>query len=162
MADLVTHTGIGLLVALGLPSRWAVPLAVGSCLPDLVSRVPQILVSVSSRFIPWPDWLSVAFGAFHTPIGCMLWSLVLGLLARPQDRAVACAGFMVGSVLHLGVDVLQDHHGIGYLLGFPASYHDVELGWIGSEATTPWAGWVLGVACVLWGLRLYRDRRESR
>ena len=65
---------------------------------------------------------------------------------------------LVGAATHIGLDVLQDHHGCGYALAFPLSSKVFELGWIGSQATVEWAPWLALITALAWGLRVMRTR----
>jgi len=51
--------------------------------------------------------------------------------------------------LHLALDVLQSHHGAGYMLMFPLATGSFEFGWIGSEATVPFALPLSGLAALV-------------
>ena len=151
VADLITHMGAGLIVALGLPRRWAVPVAVGCALPDLVSRLPGMVVA---RIPGLPEVAQYPWGAFHTPVAVLPLAVLSALCFQERDRWVVFGGVGLGGALHFGLDVLQDHHGVGYHLCFPVHYGDWELGWIGSEATTAIAPWIGVAAVVGWGIRL--------
>lgn len=89
----------------------------------------------------------------HTPIGTILW---VALASQAfADRRVAASWLGVGALTHYGLDLLQDHHGMGYRLFVPLSGWRFELGVMGSEATVPFAPWLLVVTLVL---ALWRSR----
>lgn len=160
MADLVTHVCTGLLPAAVFFPRAVVPLAVGTVLPDLTGRVPQMgLMLLDIRL---PNRLLWALDVAHTPIAQTLLALALGQLLVDGQRTRGTAWLLVGVALHFALDVLQDHHGNGYYVAFPFSLHRFELGWIGSEATVDWAPWVLLVTCVVGAGRLLIERRKRR
>jgi hypothetical protein len=71
------------------------------------------------------------------PIGIAVQSWMVAMLFREEQRRVAFWNLFAGGMLHLGVDLLQFHFGMGYLLLFPFSNWDYEVGWMGSEATVP-------------------------
>ena len=61
-----------------------------------------------------------------------------GAVLDPAGK-VGAANLLGGMLLHMAIDLLQSHLGVGYPLLFPFSTHAVELGLIGSEATVPLA-----------------------
>jgi hypothetical protein len=56
-----------------------------------------------------------------------------GPLGLQDLRRSAFLDLVGAMALHLGLDLLQDHQGVGYLLAYPFSDVLFELGWIGSE-----------------------------
>jgi hypothetical protein len=148
-----------------LVPRWrlSVIAAVGTTLPDLASRLPsQLLEQLWLRGVAVPDWLMTPWGVFHLPLPLVLICVLIALGFRPSDRAAVLGALWVGVALHLGVDLLQDHHGQGYRLLFPLSHMDVELGLIHSEATPVLAPWFALVTGGAWTLRLWlRQVREG-
>jgi len=138
VADLITHGCVAVLFRLGQQSPGGVASFVaGTCLPDL-SRVPAMLFTRLRYDAPWiPEWLCYVWGPLHVPVGVLLQSYGVALLFRDEQRRAAFLNLVLGGFLHLAVDVLQFHFGQGYLLLFPFSTWDWELGWIGSEATVP-------------------------
>ena len=137
MADLVTHVCSGLLPAALVWPRAVVPLAIGTVLPDLSGRVPQMALVALDLDVVLPGRVLWMLDVAHTPVAQ---ALLVGLLAQAfRDRGRVAGWMLVGVALHFALDVLQDHHGNGYYLLFPASVERWELGWIGSEATVAWA-----------------------
>ena len=138
MADLVTHGCIAVLARLGQRHPAGVATFVlGTCLPDL-SRVPAMVFTRLRYDAPWiPEWLCYVWGPLHVPVGVALTSYLVALLFRDDARRSAFVNLLLGGMLHLLVDVFQFHFGQGYLLLFPVSTWDWELGWVGSEATVP-------------------------
>lgn len=155
MADLVTHLASALLPGVGLkrPDH-AVLLALGAALPDLGGRAPGILAEIldSAGHTP-PGWLPVPFGVLHQPVGGALFAILLAFLLPARDRPAGAGLLAGGVVLHLALDVLQHHHGFGYSLFVPFAFSRFELGWIGSEATVPWAPWLALATVLAWGVR---------
>lgn len=163
MADLVTHLASALIPGVALRPDRAVLLGLGAAIPDLAGRTPGI-VSEALAFagIVSPEWVPTLFGLAHQPIGG---ALVAGLLAwtLPEEERPAGAGLLVcGVLLHLALDVLQDHHGYGYFLLVPFDYGRYELGCMGSEDTVLLAPWLALLTGLVWGARLgwawWRDR----
>ncbi len=134
----------------------------GNVLPDLLARLPaEAFILVQKAGLPVPPVLLHGWGPLHIPSGMLLASLALCLLfPRDQQRAVF-ANLLGGMLLHLAVDVLQDHAGAGYLLLFPFSTAPYELGWIGSEATVFIAPLMALAALAAWWGPLQRARKLS-
>ena len=140
MADLVTHVCTGLLPATLLWRRATVPLAIGTVLPDLSGRVPQMGLVAVGLDDDLPERLLWMLDVAHTPVAQLC---LVGLLAQAfRDRLQVGGLLALGVGLHFALDVLQDHHGNGYYLLFPGTTARWEAGLIGSEATVPWAPWI--------------------
>ncbi len=148
MADLITHSCTALLwkVATVGPvtpssSRWRLPptlatFVLGTCLPDLLGRVPAMGLLVASwQFPQIPSWTIYFWSVFHMPVGIALTSVIVAQCWRAGERAGAFRQLLGGGMLHVAVDLLQTHLGVGYLLLFPFSTWDYEMGLIGSEDT---------------------------
>jgi hypothetical protein len=121
----------------------------GTCLPDL-SRVPAMLFTRLRYDAPWiPEWLCYAWGPLHVPVGIVLVSYGVALAFRDEERRWAFANLALGGLLHLAVDIFQFHFGMGYMLLFPLSTWDWELGWVGSEATVPVVPFLLPATILL-------------
>lgn len=136
MADLVTHSCVAYLVK-AVPDRPHVATFVlGTCLPDLLARVPSMGLTWLRWSLPAiPEWLVYVWVPFHMPAGVLLASFLLAFLFPETGRRVVFLNLLGGGALHIAVDLLQRHFGVGYLLLFPFSWWDFELGWIGSEDT---------------------------
>lgn len=160
VADLVTHLSTGVLPAALFAPRYLGPVALGTVMPDATGRVPQMAFVILD--VPLPNAILWAFDVMHQPVPQVLCASLVALAFAVEDRTRAWLGLLVGVALHFGLDVLQDHHGQGYFLLFPASLMRWELGWIGSEATVhvaPFVGLVtLGVVVgrLLWRARQAR------
>lgn len=166
MPDLATHLcsvlAPGALLVGWHPSgrRWAGPVAltaVATAAPDVLSRVPGLALEwVDRTLAPMPAWVGFPFGVLHMPIG-LVCSVVLAVAwFVPQHRRLAGACLGIGAALHLGLDLLQDHHGHGYVLAWPVSGATFELGLVGSEASVAWAPVLVVLTCGLWTLALRR------
>lgn len=136
MADLFTHACAAVLVRLGRPSpAWVPTFVAGTCLPDL-SRVPQMVFTrLRWDFPAIPEPLCYVWAPMHLPVGIALMSYLAALVFPEAVRRRAFGELLLGGLLHLAVDLMQTHFGMGYLLLFPVSEWDYELGWIGSEDT---------------------------
>ncbi len=137
MADLLTHGCTAILVkaCTRRADRVAVFVA-GTCLPDVLGRVPPMALTRLRWDQPAiPEWLVYVWGPLHMPIGVVATAYAFSFLFASPGRKVIFRNLLGGGLLHIAVDLLQFHFGVGYLLLFPLSMWDFELGWIGSEAT---------------------------
>lgn len=141
MADLVTHGCVAVLWTC-LPWRTSpggshvAPFVLGTCLPDLLSRVPSAAVTVARwRWPGIPEEAIHLFAPLHMPVGIVIAALLASHAFREEVRPAIARALVGGGLLHLAVDLPQRHLGVGYLLLYPFSTRDVELGWIGSEDT---------------------------
>lgn len=147
MADLITHTCVALLVKAATrgpapaSSSWPLPPTVatfvlGTCLPDLLGRVPSMALTTLRWSVPAiPEWTIYVWGPLHMPFGILVASILVAQAFRDGERRSAAAQLTGGGLVHMAVDLLQSHLGAGYLLLFPFSLWDFELGLIGSEDT---------------------------
>lgn len=166
MADLVTHLCSALLPGAFVRSPWVPLIGVGTVLPDALGRaVPLFLERVQLAGIALPDELIWPWGALHGPSGMLLTAPLLALAFVRSQQGPALASLWLGAALHLGLDVLQFHHGQGYPLLAPVSWATFELGWISSEATVPLAWPLLSVTAAAWlprGLARWAGRASAR
>lgn len=136
MADLITHTCAAVLFKCATKGPYPATFIAGTCLPDLLGRVPAMGLSVVRWKLTWiPEPLIYLWNPLHMPVGIALGSALVSLLFPAKDRKNSFYALLGGGMLHLAVDLLQRHFGVGYLLFFPFSLWDFELGWISSEAT---------------------------
>jgi hypothetical protein len=158
VADLLTHWSLAVLVKAGVGWR-DVPLFVaGSLLPDLMARLPPLALELLARpFGGAPPWLSYVWVPMHLPTGMLLLGFVLCLLFPVDRRRVVFANLVAGMALHLGVDLLQDHLGVGYQLLFPLWGRPFELGIYGSEDSVWVAPFLSAAALMVW----WRRRRSA-
>lgn len=159
MADLLTHALVPwlLVVPKGGPERgfWALQ---GGVLPDLLGRVPAVLLVGAERYLepgprPWLEASLFGLEVLHSPLGLLpaLAAVALALPARllgPLPRHTILGWMGLGAATHLLLDAMQHHLSPSYAFFWPISDRAVELGWIGTEDTL-WLGPVLlGVAVV--------------
>lgn len=162
MADLVTHLCTALLPGAFLRGRALGAVVLGVALPDLISRAPALGLELLDRIgvVPIPDVLLLPWGVYHEPVALLLACGLLSLAFVRRDRAVALIGLIGGCALHLGLDLLQDHHGQGYFLLAPCSLQRFELGLVGSEATVPLAlPLALTTSVTWWTVGVWRRKR---
>jgi len=146
VADLLTHGAAAVLVKAGTGWRYPAVFVAGTFAPDLASRVPAIgfgLIHV--HWVSLPSWLTHGWQPLHQPFGLLVLAYVISMFFRVHDRVGVFLNLIGGMALHMFLDVLQDHHGVGYLLGFPFWEGHWELGAVGSEATV----WVAVPLCIL-------------
>lgn len=157
MADLITHLCTGLLFKAATGGRYVGPIALGTILPDISSRLPTMLIDRVIRLgAPLPLELMYPFAVFHMPAGNFALCVILAFALPVGQRAAVCGWLLAGSWLHFGMDMLQGHHGQGYYMAFPLSLETTELGLIGSEATVPFAPLLAALTGLAW---LWRHRR---
>lgn len=136
MADLITHACTALLWKAATGRDRVAVFVAGVCVPDLVSRVPSMGLTWLRWSVPAiPEWLVYLWGPLHMPSGMIACAFLLSFLFPAEGRRAVFANLLGGAFLHLAVDLLQHHFGIGYLLLFPFSQWDFEIGVIGSEDT---------------------------
>lgn len=136
MADLITHACTALLWKSATNGPRVAVFVAGTCLPDYLSRVPSMGFTVARWYVPWMSeaWVYM-WGPLHMPAGILIYSWMFGYLFPADRRREAVVNLAGGGLLHMAVDVLQTHYGVGYLLLFPFSTWDWEAGLIGSEDT---------------------------
>ncbi len=151
MADLVTHTCAVWLPALLARWRHAGAITLGAALPDVGGRVVPLALDLVDRvLLPVPEVVLWAWPALHEPLGAGAVAYLVSLAWPLDERRAALGALWAGVASHTLLDLLQDHHGVGYLVAAPLSTRRVELGWMSSEATVavawPLLGVTLGVA----------------
>ena len=156
MADLITHMATGLVVKGATRGPYAGAMVAGTVLPDLGARVPAMGFSALAKSgISIPPEIPYAFEVLHMPLGMLLMCFSIALFFDPSQRTGIFLNLLGGCCLHLGLDLTQDHLGVGYLLAYPFSTWDFEFGWMGSEATVffaPIAG-LLSIGFWRWRMR---------
>ena len=140
MADLITHTAVAVIIKASAGWRMPAVFVAGTLLPDIASRVPVIgLGYIHVHLIELPRWVMFAWEPMHQPIGMILFAYCVCLLFSASQRFLVFLNLLGGMALHMFLDVLQSHHGAGYMLAYPIHTSTFEFGWIGSEATVPFA-----------------------
>ena len=152
MADLVTHLCVVLLPGALVRARGLVLVALGATLPDLTARVPPIVLESVGQLVELPELQG--WSMLHEPLPQVALCVALASTFAPEDRRRALVCLLLGVASHIGLDVLQDHHGWGYALAFPLHWGVYELGWIGSQATVDWAPWLAAATGLAWLVRL--------
>ncbi len=152
MPDLLTHfvTAYGAreIEARRRLSYWFL---IGAVLPDVLTR-PTTIVMPSSFWITMP---------FHTPIGLLLICVMVSLLVTGRIRSGVFFNLLIGSYLHLALDILQAHIAGSYYLFFPFSWKsfEVDLMWP-EDSLYLMPVWVLlGIFFLL--RRVYLERQQG-
>tara|TARA_Y100001934_G_scaffold255622_1_gene322822 strand:+ start:15 stop:539 length:525 start_codon:yes stop_codon:yes gene_type:complete len=170
MADLVSHVLSAVLVRGRRPAdAKLLALISGTILPDLLSRAPLIAWDAMQdagmfAVVSMEREVMLGFTLPHTPVGLLLIALWIAVLlpqrlADPLSRAAVAGWIGMGGILHLVVDLLQEHLQPGYILLYPFSVRGFELGWMRSDGSVwilPW----LALAC-LWLRVLSRSAKGS-
>ncbi len=155
MADLVTHACSALLPGAFVRSRLVPVVTVGAVLPDALGRA----VPLALERLPVPEPLIWPWGALHEPAGWLLVSGGLALAFVEGQRRRVLLALWLGCLLHTALDLTQSHHGEGYAVLAPITLARFELGWMGSEATVPFALPLLGLTAAAWLPRLVARQR---
>ena len=132
MPDLFVHFASGYL-----PSRYQkirnydALLVLGAVLPDLLSRIPLIILV---RFFHFP--VEYFFRALHTPIVLILSCYTLSFLFERSIRIKSFFALAAGSTLHLVLDMMQQQFFEGVYIPFiPFSIKTVQWGWFHYNAS---------------------------
>jgi hypothetical protein len=148
----------GLVVKAGTRGPFTAALVAGTVLPDLGARVPSMGFSALAKAgADVPPEIPYAFEVLHMPLGMLLMCWIIACFFTAEQRRPVFLNLLAGCFLHLALDLTQDHLGVGYLLGFPFSTADFELGWMGSEATVLLAPVFAACALGLWWVRTRKD-----
>ncbi len=158
MPDLVTHACTGFLVKAATRGDLVAAFVAGSVLPDLLSRAPvELLLLVDTHLFPVPEMLIYIWAPTHLPTGMVLWSMAFSFLYAESRRKRAFLNLLAGALLHLVLDLLQSHQGLGYFVFFPFYDKPMELGLLGTESTV----W-LAPPLVLLTWMVWRRRRHEK
>ena len=104
MPDLFTHAATGYFIGRSLYADHRIGLIVlGSILPDLLTRVPQIILQ---RFLELP--VSHFFAAFHTPVALIISCYLLCFLFAEAQRRTSCLLMSFGALCHFVLDLMQE------------------------------------------------------
>jgi len=151
VADLLTHGAAAVLVKASTRWRMVPVFVAGTLAPDMLSRAPAIGLGLVHRHITeLPPALTYGWDPMHQPVGMVVLAYFLAMLFSEESRRSVFWNLLGGMALHLGLDMLQDHQGVGYLLAYPFSNFIFEFGWVGSEDSvylapfmTALAGWIV-------------------
>ena len=123
MPDLLTHAATGYLLGrfYSTDHRLAL-LVVGSILPDLLTRIPQIVLQ---RFLDLP--VGHFFAAFHTPAALVVACYGLSFLFDETRRRISFVLLLTGALIHVVLDLMQKQFYDGkYMPYFPYSFETVQ------------------------------------
>lgn len=153
LADLLSHVLVGHIAKRLSPwPRGALIFAVGSALPDVVGRVPRIvmgMVDVRGR-LAIPPMLYDLWNALHLPIPFLILCALIALAAPARFRRPLWRNLALGGLLHMAVDFTQHHiDPTIYKCLWPFSFQGWELGWVSTEASLAWLPWLAPAALLV-------------
>lgn len=114
MPDLLTHTLVITPFKKLLRKNFTLVL-MGMVLPDIVSRIPGIILPNRS-FISWMQ------AALHSPIALLLACLFFSFFFSQKIRKKAFLALSAGTFIHLFMDLFQKTFIVGYFWFFPFSF----------------------------------------
>jgi hypothetical protein len=155
MPDLLTHMASGVVFgAILREPRYTAGVVVGTCLPDIVGRIPSYGFNfLSSVGVDVGVVVTSGIGFLHLPFGLLAVTLLVAQLGRAGERFRAWWPLATGCLLHLGLDAGQLHWGISTAWFFPFATWRWEAGLYGSEATVGYAPWLIVGALTFWRIR---------
>ena len=123
MPDLFAHFSIGYLISRKKTLRQHTTfLVLGSALPDVLTRIPEIILD---RFLGFKFSHFVII--FHTPLCLLLACFVVSVMFELSTRAPAFLFLFLGSMLHVLLDLMQRQSGDGvYIPYFPFSFEAIQ------------------------------------
>jgi len=162
--DLLTHAGLGTLLRIRARRSALVWFVVGSCLPDLASRLFGLGIATASWILDFRVSVSVleATGLAHVPLPYLVLCWFVAMLLPRTLRYVAFVNLALGGLLHLGIDTLQTHLNGGYYLLYPFSVRRFELAWIETSDSLALLPWLVPVVAIALGSRWWVERRVRR
>jgi hypothetical protein len=161
MADLISHALSAVLVrGRRTPDPVLLWLVTGTILPDLLSRAPFVALRLiqSLGFMPkyslQETWIPLGFNFPHTPAGIGLVALLCAMvvprwLISPLPRLQFALWLSLGGLLHLAIDLLQEHLQPGYFLFYPLSVRAFELGLVRSDGSVLFLPVLIGLTGLL-------------
>jgi len=153
MPDLITHCLASRIILLGRLKKYLLLFALGTILPDVLSRVPVLFMAGCYR-CAW------AFTVLHSPLPLILFVLLLSLLFTNKKQAFFSLFF--GMVLHLGLDSLQKHISESYYWFFPFSFKTAEFGLFYPETSLYFILPLLLISLLIYTFELYFRGRKAQ
>jgi len=150
MPDLATHLASAYVAGRFVSfRRSAVYFYLGVLLPDLVSRPLHIV-------FPSTFW---AAQSFHSPAVVFLFSWLISLFFRFDQRRKIFLALTASSVLHFLFDLTQKHLVAGYLWFFPFSLNKYSVGWIKPDDFVRYLPLTLLVVTAVYAVDALRRRK---
>jgi hypothetical protein len=148
MPGLAVHAGLNTFTGMLLRARRYLWLFIlGGMLPDILTRIPSILV-------PATYWYVVPF---HAPLVLVVVCYVLCFTVPQPYRITAFFWLCGGVALHCIPDAFQKHLGMGYPWLFPFSWRSYQWGLFWPEQSL-WALPVLAVTALIVLYARYRRK----
>ena len=158
MPDLITHSCVAYGLSVICRNDWHSPVVVGALMPDILSRVPSMVLSYSRTIYPSiPLWVVDIWGPLHLPVGMCISSAILAVCWTKALYARVFWLSLLGQFSHLLFDVGQAHITGGYALGFPFWNTPIELGWYSTEASV----WIAPIL-LLFSVRHWKLQSERQ
>jgi hypothetical protein len=151
MPDLLTHLCAAQLLRRGLLARRFPLFALGTILPDIISRPIHILFPSAYPFVQ----------PLHSPAVCAVYCALVSLLFVPPIRREAFACLLAGAALHLALDACQRQVGPEYLWLFPFSWRPGSIGLFWPEQALFLLPATLAATAAVSALRGRRARRAA-
>ena len=165
MPDLLTHIISGQFAARlssqlrPLPRQrlaFSLALLVGSALPDLLARAPVVLSKAWSHFP-----LDAVLNPLHLPIPYALVCLLLSRIVEDSIRRPILLGLLLGGCLHLLLDLGQFNIRSPYMLLFPFSTQEFQIGLYSPESSVTLLPALVAASLGLEAIVAVRRRRSS-
>jgi hypothetical protein len=153
MPDVLTHAAAGYLIGRKIPQRpYGSLLVFGAVLPDLVTRVPEIVLQ---RFLGFP--VGHFFSAFHTPAALILICYLISFAFENINRKKSFLFLLFGTFIHFVMDLMQAqlHNGL-YMPLFPFSFETIQWKLFGIHDSL-FASPVLAALIVWFWIKDYRQ-----
>ncbi len=127
MPDLLTHYLSARILTVKSGTRLISLFFMGTILPDVLSRVPSIVIAI--LFGTYDCHLGWFWAILHSPIVLILVCFLMTFFFEENLRKSVFRFLIFGVVLHLGLDMLQKTFtsGSGYLWFFPFSFKSFNI-----------------------------------
>lgn len=127
MPDLLTHYLTAKIITGKSATRAISPFFLGTILPDVLSRIPSIvIINLFEKYDCHLDWF---LAIFHSPLVLILICLLIAYFFEENLRKGVFKLLILGTALHLVLDMLQKtftSHS-GYLWFFPFSFKSFNI-----------------------------------
>ena len=150
MPDLFAHFASGYLLSYSSKfRRYTALFVLGTVLPDVLTRIPEIVLQ---RFLGFPVFHF--FNALHTPVGVTFASYILSYAFPEEERKFVFTWLLSGSLIHIALDLLQKQfYRAVYMPFFPFSTEPVQWGLYHYNASLIFFLPLLIITSYLWRLQ---------
>lgn len=150
MPDLLSHYLTAKILSTKSGVRPISPFFAGTILPDVLGRVPSIVITnVSEKYDCNLGWF---LAIFHSPFVLFLICFLITLFFEQALRKRVFKLLMLGVFLHLGLDMFQKTFisGKGYLWFFPFSFKSFSAPLFWPDQTIYFIPVLLIVFIIIW------------